>query len=234
MWGELVSPETVDSRIWPRTAAIAERFWSPSRIKDVDDMYRRLERVSVQLEELGLTHLKNQGMILRRLVQGEDIEPLKVLAGIAEPVKMYKRHSLGRTYTSLAPLTQFVDALFPESLEAKKFARDVEKFLKEKDLATAEKIKNSLLHWQENHGRVKLLILRSPALREVEALSETLAQISEMGHEAVERILRSISPDPSWLEEKLKILNAAKEPKAEAELPVVSAIEKLVQSALFK
>jgi hexosaminidase len=32
MWSEWVSPETIDSRIWTRTAAIAERFWSPREV----------------------------------------------------------------------------------------------------------------------------------------------------------------------------------------------------------
>src|SRR5207249_2722388 len=36
MWAEYVSPENIDSRIWPRTAAIAERLWSPQNVRDVD------------------------------------------------------------------------------------------------------------------------------------------------------------------------------------------------------
>ena len=86
MWSELVSPETIDSRIWPRTAAIAERLWSPADTRDVDDMYRRLEPLSIQLEELGLTHLKNKDMLLRRLVRNMEVGPLRLLADAVEPL----------------------------------------------------------------------------------------------------------------------------------------------------
>jgi len=49
MWEEFASSATVDSRLWPRLAAIAERLWSPQSVKDVDSMYRRLAVVSREL-----------------------------------------------------------------------------------------------------------------------------------------------------------------------------------------
>jgi hexosaminidase len=94
MWAEYVSPETVDSRIWPRTAAIAERFWSPSRVRDLEDMYRRMDRISLMLEELGLQHERNRPMMLRRLCQCRDVAALEVLLGTIEPVKVYNRGRL--------------------------------------------------------------------------------------------------------------------------------------------
>ncbi|HMH44357.1 MAG TPA: family 20 glycosylhydrolase, partial [Pyrinomonadaceae bacterium] len=125
MWGEWVSPETIDSRIWPRTATIAERLWSPRNVTDVDDMYRRLAVVSRELEELGLTHEKNYGMLLRRLAASENSEPLRTLASIVEPVKQYSRYQM-RPQTMLSPLTGLVDASRPDSETARHFTSNVD------------------------------------------------------------------------------------------------------------
>lgn len=42
MWTEQVTPETLDGRIWPRTAGLAERLWSPKDVTDEADLNRRM------------------------------------------------------------------------------------------------------------------------------------------------------------------------------------------------
>src|SRR5258706_380179 len=66
LWGEWVSPGKIDPRNLPRTAANSQPVLVPRKGSDVDDMYRRLSLISRQLEDLGLTHEKNYGMLLRR------------------------------------------------------------------------------------------------------------------------------------------------------------------------
>jgi hexosaminidase len=227
MWSEIVTPETIDPRIWPRTAAIAERLWSPASVTNVDDMYRRLGPVSVWLEELGLLHLKNPDMLLRRLAGDTRIEPLQVLAETVEPLKNYLRRGQA-AYTSLSPLTRFVDACAPESLTARVFRKEVDQFLAGKDPTIGREIGATLTRWKANHVLALPIVAASPALREIEPLSLGLASACEVGLEALDRLMKGQSQPAAWAQEKGKILAEAAKPAADAELAVVSAVSRLV------
>jgi hexosaminidase len=228
MWAELISPGTIDSRIWPRTAAIAERFWSPAHVKNVKDMYRRLDIISLQLEELGLTHLKNQEMMLRRLVNGRDTQALKVLVDVIEPLKIYRRHSQA-TYTFFSPLTRVVDAALPDANQARIFRQQVEDFVSGNvNKEAADVLIGDLKLWKDNHEKLKPVIAGAPVLKEIETLSQDLSRIAGIGLEAVEFILAGKKVGPQWIEESKKVLKAAREPRGHTELMIVTAVERLV------
>jgi hexosaminidase len=229
MWSEIVTPETIDSRIWPRTAAIAERLWSSASVTNVDDMYRRLGLVSLDLEELGLLHLKNPDMMLRRSAGTMAIEPLRVLAEAAEPRKNYLRRGQA-AYTSLSPLTRFVDACAPESLAARAFRKEVDQFLAGKDPVLGRELGETMARWKANHVLVLPIVAASPALREIEPLSLGLARACEVGLEALDRLMKGQIQPAAWAQEKGKILAEAAKPVADAELAVVSAVAKLVEA----
>jgi len=205
MWAEYVSPETVDSRIWPRTAAIAERFWSPQNVNDVDDMYRRLEVISFQLEEHGLTHEKNYAMMLRRLTRNSDVTPLKNFVDVIEPVKVYNRGRL-RPHTSFSPLTRVVDASRPDAAAARKFRRGVDDYLdkRQQNHTSAEQIKFWLGLWRDNHQALLPIIKASPVLAEIESLSKDLSEISGIGLEALTLLEQNQAAAAPWKDEKLK------------------------------
>ncbi len=242
MWAELVTPETVDSRIWPRTAAIAERFWSPQSVKDVEDMYRRLGIVSLQLEEQGLRHISYQAMMLRRLSGKECTAALKALADVTEPLKRYDRHEQA-TYTFLSPYTRFVDACPPESLAARKFNASVDRFLrmrsphppvfqKGEDKILEDEIRASLIRWRDNAKALAPVIARAPALAEIAPLSDALTRAAAYGLRALELVVAGGTTDRPWADKILQDMAEVKKPKAHAELAVLSGVEALVKAAV--
>jgi hexosaminidase len=133
MWGEFVTPENVDSRIWPRAAAVAERLWSPQDVTDVPSMYRRLDAVSAELDRRGLR------------VHGDSFpEPLKTLADIVEPATFGQRIRTHR-YDQKTPLDGLVDRVPPESEVARQFAELVDRM----ELA---QMRVWLMRWRDNRA----------------------------------------------------------------------------------
>jgi hexosaminidase len=234
MWSEFVSPENMDSRIWPRTIAIAERLWSPQNVTDVNSMYERMYAVSRQLDWLGLTHNTNYQPMLRRIANSEDISSLKTLADVVEPVKEYKRGELASSEpTSLTPLNRLVDAARPESETARRFALTVDDYLSGKNKPQNEaESRGFLTLWRDNDAALKPLVSKSFLLGEAAPLSVQLSALGSAGLESLDYLSRNERPPDAWKAQQVQLIEQAKTPgPSQLLLMITPAVQKLVEAS---
>jgi len=223
MWSELVTPLTIDSRIWPRTAAIAERFWSQKSINDIDNMLRRLKDVNNKLEELGITHIKNRAVILRNISNYNDNEALKTLSRLCEPLKVYTRNKGGIEYKSFSPFTLFADACVADAEDAMKFNKLV---INENGITevTLIEIKKYLKEWSKNYKDLKPII-KKPNVKPLEPLSKNLSQVSSLLQTIINN-KRVTQGDLQTLSVSIKVLQ---EPYVDVELSITEALKTLIE-----
>src|SRR5579864_8535947 len=156
MWSEYVNAQNMDSRVWPRSAAIAERLWSPQSVTDVTSMYVRMNAESARLELLDLTHRTYYRSMLQRIAgasSADEFEALKTVADVVEPVKDYNREKLApEEPTSQTPLNRVVDAVPLESDKARDFGELVDKFLASncKDADSGARLRAQFIIWRDN------------------------------------------------------------------------------------
>jgi hexosaminidase len=237
MWAEYVNPENVDSRIWPRNAAIAERLWSPQNVTDVASMYARLDFIGTRLEWLGLTHRTYyHGMLDRIAGSASPVElgALRTLTDVIEPVKDYTREQTALAEpTSATPLNRVVDAIPLESDAGRRFGELVEQFLGFSchDAPIEALLRAQLTIWRDNDAKLQPLARRSFLVNEVSANSQDLATLGTTGLAALDAIRTGQAAPDSWKTQQIATIGQVKKPKAQLLLIPASGVQKLVEAA---
>jgi len=225
VWTENIDMQNFDSATWPRTAAIAERLWSPASVIDVDSMYRRLEDVSWQLQWLGLTHRVSSPMMLQRLAGDANPAALTAMDGVLEPINCDIRRRVHH-YTYLTPLNRLVDATPPESSAAREFTS-----LAGNWSANEASLRRQLTLWRENRAQVLPLLQSSTLLQEAAPLADELASLANAGLEALDYLDRRQQPPADWINRQRSLLQEAGQPRAELLIAITPGVAKLVDAA---
>jgi hexosaminidase len=227
MWEELATAENLDSRLWPRLAAIAERFWSPESVSDVGNMYDRLEDVNLWLEWLGLAQRSNLELMLRRLAgASSDPGPLRLFASAFEPVKGYERHR--NRYGASSSFNRLVDAIPPESDAARKFRNAVDRYLSAPNDADADKLTKQFDAWSKNAAEIRPLLESNSLLTEDLPLADGLITLCKVGDDAVGY---ATNPAPAdWKQHTVSALKDANAHHAGLLIAIGPAIQKLVDA----
>lgn len=229
MWGEHLSPRSIDSRIWPRAAAVAERLWSPQDVNDVDDMYRRLWVESLRLESLGLTHLSAEDRGLRELAATTAIEPLRVLASVVEPVEFNQRFKLQHT-TQLTPLDRFIDVVPPDPPSRHGMQVLVRDYLKTRDIGMQSELCAAFSSWIAAGPQAEKLIMASPVLAELAPRSQQLVDLGTTGRQALALLEKHEAPPSGWVEARLKMIDQAEQPAGMVRFTILDPLRALVKA----
>jgi hexosaminidase len=222
MWSELVTPLNIDSRIWPRTAAIAERLWSSAEITDLNSLHKRLKTVSFRLEELGITHIRNKEVILRNISNNQLTASVNDLSNVCEPLKNYSRNGGGKKYRMHSPLSLFADACTADASDAYDFDKAVIAYLDNKTAVNQLAVTDFFRKWIDMNESLIDLSANAPLVQPILPMSKILSEISEQLLLVIEskKLL-----EPAMLDDLLEKCNSKK--NADVELAVYKSLKKL-------
>jgi hexosaminidase len=230
MWSEHVSPRSIDSRIWPRTAAIAERLWSPQSVNNVDDMYRRLWVESLRLEAVGLTQLSAEDVGLRQLAGTAQIEALRVLASVLQPVGFDERYEMQHT-SQLTPMDHLIDAVRPDPPSRHGMQVLVKAYLANHDQVARAELAAMFELWIAAGPKAQALMAAAPLLQDPAPRAQQLADLGTAGLEALQYLEKHEAAPAGWAQAKLAVIDQAAKPVGLVRFTVLEPLRDLVKAA---
>jgi hexosaminidase len=253
MWAEQLNAETVDSRVWPRTLAIAERFWSPQSDRDVSDMYRRLRINSLKLEAVGLRQISGPETLRRDMLLERNPEALDVFSSVLEPVSFGERSDTQHT-NGFTSLDRLVDAVVADPPSRQQIAGDVDALApdvtvpvdpkseidrsgdvpadKLPSLTVAEEqLRRRFLSWQAAVPRLLEDAHSTPTLSDAQLRIEQLSQLAGVGLSALTYLESHTAPPAGWQAQQMSIVDAAEQPSALVRFTFLYSMRKLVLAA---
>ena len=230
MWTEYVSPETIEGRIWPRAAAVAERLWSPQNNTDLDSMYARLATLSQYLAYRGLPYMATRENTLQRMVGTADPAPLKVFAGVVEPPQGFPREG-ERDYDVYTPLNHLSDVISAEADPARRF-RGLATRIAAGNATEEEKrqARTWLTLWRDNDAALQSLIPTSPLTAELAPLSQNLSHAAQIGLAALDALDGKHSLSAAAKAKDLASLKTMSKPVAELTNRMIAGVETLLSA----
>lgn len=231
MFTEYDTPENINSRIWPRTAAIAERLWSVQTVRDPESMYQRLTALSDKLAYYGLPFQSGSEQMLRRLSASADPASLQVLASVVQPPRDYAREKL-KTYDAFVPLNRLVDTVPPESETARVFNQLAERIATGKAApGDWDKACQWLTLWRDNDAALQPSLTKSELTAELAPVSQNLARTAAIGLLALDSLQKNRPLNAETQKQEISELKELEKPQAVLLDKIVPGVELLVQAA---
>ena len=182
MWSEWVDQTNINSRIWPRTLAVAEKLWSPkSHTTNTEDLYRRVEHTKATLKEIDVIDDTNVLATISKWTSDPDqLRNLFSFLNLLEEVKYYNRWQSDPAHNIQTPMTRVADIVQAESVGGYEFNKLVNQHIDNPTEQTKSKIIKYIADWSGIYDRLKSLLIGHPDLGNVKYHALVLSDLSKM------------------------------------------------------